>query len=268
MSKARDYRIKPRTKVDLSKTPADDDGGLLREHVEAELPGLKARLSELQELLYAEGKHALLVVLQAMDGGGKDSTIRSVFSGVNPQGCQVVNFKAPTAPELSHDFLWRVHPHTPGRGYITVFNRSHYEDVLAARVNGLVEQERWERRYEHINAFEKTLHDEGVTILKFFLHITKEYQRQRLQRRVDRPQKRWKFDPADLAERARWSEYQQAYQDALRRCSTNWAPWYVVPAEKRWYRDLVILRVLIKTLESLDMKFPPLKFDPATIVIE
>jgi PPK2 family polyphosphate:nucleotide phosphotransferase len=179
----------------------------------------------------------------------------------------VINFKAPTPEELEHDFLWRVHANAPRAGYLAVFNRSHYEDVLIARVKNLVPESRWRKRYDHINAFEELLHDEGTTILKFFLHISRDYQRQRLQRRLDKPDKLWKFDPGDLVERTRWDDYQQAYADALSRCSTRHAPWYVIPAEKRWYRNLLIARIIVDTLESLDMQYPEPGFDPSTIVV-
>mgnify|MGYP003730890229 CR=1 FL=1 len=261
------YRVRPGAKVNLAKIRTDDDGGMTRADGVAAFRGLRKRLGRLQELLYAEGKHALLVVLQAMDGGGKDSTIRSVFSSISPQGCKVVNFKAPNDVERRHDFLWRVHENTPRLGYIGIFNRSHYEDVLVARVKDLVPAERWKARYAHINAFEKMLHDEGTTVVKFFLHISKAYQKERLQHRLTRPDKLWKFDPADLAERERWDKYQEAYEDALHHCSTRHAPWYIIPAEHRWYRNLLVAAVLVQTLQSLKMHFPKPNFDPRTIVI-
>jgi len=260
-------RIKPGQKVRLSQWPTDDDGGRDKDQTEAEFDALSRRLGELQELLYAEGKHALLVVLQATDTGGKDSTIRKVFAPVNPQGCSVVSFKAPTGLELRHDFLWRVHAQAPARGMIVIFNRSHYEDVLVVRVKDLVPEKRWRARYEHINSFERLLRDEGTTILKFFLHVSKDYQKQRLQQRLDRPDKWWKFEPADLTERQRWDEYQAAYDDMLSRCSTEYAPWYVIPAEKRWYRNWLISSVLVDTLEGLNMSYPKATFDPKSIVI-
>jgi PPK2 family polyphosphate:nucleotide phosphotransferase len=218
--------------------------------------------------MYAEAKHALLVVLQAMDAGGKDSTIRNVFGPINPQGCKVINFKAPNDVELKHDFLWRIHENTPRLGYLGVFNRSYYEDVLVVRVKNLVPEKRWKERYDHINHFEKMLTDEGTTVVKLFLHISKDYQKERLQRRLERPDKFWKFDPSDLAERRRWDDYRKAYEDALSRCSTGYAPWYVIPAERRWYRNLLIARVLVQTLESLKMQYPEPKFDPKTMVVE
>lgn len=260
-------QVKPGTDVDLAKMPTDDDGGLDKSAAEAEFAELTERLVGLQKLLYAEGKHALLVVLQAMDAGGKDSTIRSVFGPINPQGCKVVSFKAPNEHELSHDFLWRIHQNVPRCGYIGVFNRSHYEDVLIVRVKGLVPEKRWRQRYAHINAFEEMLHDEGTTVVKFFLHISKDYQKKRFEKRLADPAKHWKFNPADLAERERWDDYMAAYAEAISRCSTKHAPWHIIPAEHRWYRDLLIARVLVHTLEELDMHYPKVDFDPQSIVI-
>jgi PPK2 family polyphosphate:nucleotide phosphotransferase len=198
----------------------------------------------------------LLVVLQAMDSGGKDGTIRRVFEGVNPQGVRVANFKAPTSSELAHDYLWRVHQKVPATGEIVIFNRSHYEDVLVVRVMGLVPEDRWQRRYDHINAFEKILADEGTTILKFYLHISKEEQAERFQARLDNPKKRWKFNAADLDHRRRWGDYMAAFEAVLSRTSAAHAPWFVVPANHKWYRDLVIAETLVDTLEGLDLRYP------------
>jgi PPK2 family polyphosphate:nucleotide phosphotransferase len=214
------------------------------------------RIDELQEVLYAEHKHALLIVFQAMDAGGKDSTIRHVMQGANPQGVQVTSFKAPTAEELDHDFLWRIHKHVPGRGMIGIFNRSHYEDVLVVRVNKLAPEGVWQARYDHINAFERLLADSGVTILKFFLHISKSEQKKRFQDRLDKPDKHWKFSIGDLAVREKWDEYMAAYEDALTRCNTPWAPWHIVPANKKWYRNLVVSSAIVEALERLDMRYP------------
>ena len=239
--------------VDPHGTPGfdgDKDAGTARTAV------LNDRLEELQETLYASGTHRLLVVLQAMDAGGKDGTIRSVFDGVNPQGVRVACFKQPTATELAHDFLWRVHPHTPAAGEIAIWNRSHYEDVLIARVHDLCNETCWRARYEHIAAFEKMLAGEGTTIRKFFLHISKDEQKKRLQERIDDPKKRWKWSSRDLDERARWDDYQRAYEDALAATSTELAPWYVVPADRNWFRDLVVSEVLVETLEGLDLRLP------------
>lgn len=262
------YRVNPGTRINLQQFKTWDDGGWSKAEGKAEFKRLQKRLRQLQELLYAESKQALLVIFQAIDTGGKDSTIRRVFQGVNPQGCQVTSFKAPSELELQHDFLWRVHTHVPRQGYIGIFSRSHYEDVLVVRVKNLVPESRWRSRYEHINAFEQMLHDEGVTLLKFFLHISKDYQKQRLQRRLDNPEKRWKFNRADLVERQRWDSYQFAFEEMLNRCSTPLAPWYVIPAERRWYRDLLVVRTLVDTLESWQMSYPALSFDPAKLVID
>jgi PPK2 family polyphosphate:nucleotide phosphotransferase len=217
---------------------------------------LNDELEALQELLYAEGKHKVLIVLQAMDTGGKDGTIRHVFEGVNPQGVKVASFKIPTPKELAHDYLWRIHKHTPGKGEIVIFNRSHYEDVLVVRVHNLVPTEVWSKRYEQIRAFEKILAEEGTTILKFYLHINKDEQKERLQARLDEPHKNWKFSKGDLAERALWDQYQAAYQDALAKTSTDYAPWYVIPANRKWYRNLVISTIIINKLKSLNMEYP------------
>ncbi|NOZ27170.1 MAG: polyphosphate kinase 2 family protein [Chloroflexi bacterium] len=222
----------------------------------ADLKKDRKRLIQLQELLYAEGKRSLLIILQGMDTSGKDGTIKHVMRGVNPQGCVVTSFKVPTHQELAHDFLWRVHKAVPAKGMIGIFNRSHYEDVLVVRVHNLVPRKVWEKRYDQINAFERTLAENDTVILKFFLHISKEEQKRRLQARLDQPHKRWKFNPADLRERALWDKYVAAYEDAINRCSTEWAPWYVIPADHKWYRNLVIARVIADTLERLDMHFP------------
>jgi PPK2 family polyphosphate:nucleotide phosphotransferase len=225
------------------------------------------RLRDLQAVLWAEGKHALLIILQAMDAGGKDGTIKHVMRGVNPQGCQVTGFKVPTQEELDHDFLWRVHKAVPRRGYIGIFNRSHYEDVLVVRVDELVPEAVWRQRYEQINHFEKLLADTGTTILKFYLHISKQEQRERFEARLDDPHKNWKFSMGDLEKRAQWDDYMEAYNEALSRCSTPWAPWYVVPADHKWYRNAVISRILVETLEGLDMRYPPPLENAADIVV-
>lgn len=257
------YRVEPGSTVRLSdidpgeRLSFDGKKELGNEYLEE----LTLRLRSLQELLYAEGRHRILVVLQAMDTGGKDGVIRHVFRTVNPQGVKVAGFKAPSSRELAHDYLWRIHRETPARGEIRIFNRSHYEDVLVVRVRNLVSPEVWERRYNHIREFERMLADEGTTILKFFLHISKDEQAERLQARLDDPEKHWKFSPADLEERKLWDDYQQAFEVALTRTSTPWAPWYVVPANSKWYRNLVVARVLVDTLEGLDMRFPESSLD-------
>lgn len=264
------YRVNPGAQIDLSQWDAEDKSlfPISKDEGKAKLPDLNHRLEELQELLYAEHKHKLLIVLQAMDTGGKDSTIRHVFEGVNPQGVRVASFKKPTPQELDHDFLWRVHQQTPGKGEIVIFNRSHYEDVLVVRVHNLVPAAVWSRRYDHINDFERMLADEGTTILKFYLHISLAEQKERLQDRLDEPDKHWKFNPADLAERKLWPEYIAAYQEALSRTSTEWAPWYIIPANRKWYRNLVISTIIIEKLQSLKMAYPEPTFDPTQITIE
>ena len=252
------YRVLPKSKINLKDFDPNDtslfDGG--KKEAKAAMVELNQKLSELQELLYAEGKHKMLIILQAMDTGGKDGTIRSVFEGVNPQGVKVASFKTPTALELSHDYLWRIHQHTPARGEVVIFNRSQYEDVLVVRVHSLVPEEVWSKRYEHINAFERMLCDEGTTILKFYLHIDLKEQAKRFLARVEDPTKQWKFNPGDLSERERWNEYMHAYEDMLNRTSTAWAPWYVIPANKKWYRNWLIAKIVVKTLKDLDMRYP------------
>jgi PPK2 family polyphosphate:nucleotide phosphotransferase len=233
----------------------------------AELKRNSKRLQELQDILWAEGKHSLLIVLQAMDGGGKDGTIKQVMRGVNPQGCQVTSFKVPTEEELDHDYLWRVHKATPRRGYIGIFNRSHYEDVLVVRVHNLVPEAAWQQRYDQINQFEKLLADTGTRILKFFLYISREEQKERFEARLQDPRKNWKFSTGDVKERGYWDDYMAAYEDALNRCSTPWAPWYIIPSNHKWYRDLVISQILVETLEKLDMHYPPPLPDAGEIVI-
>ena len=264
------YRIQPGQKVDLSHwDPSDKSIFPMGKKVGKEhLKELNGELEALQELLYAEGKHKVLIVLQAMDTGGKDGTIRHVFEGVNPQGVKVASFKAPTRKELAHDYLWRIHKHTPGKGEIVIFNRSHYEDVLVVRVHNLAPEAVWSKRYEHINAFEKTLADEGTTILKFYLHIDKDEQKERLQDRLDEPNKNWKFSLGDLEERKLWGQYTEAFEAALENTSTAYAPWYVIPANRKWYRNLVISTIIIEKLKSLNMSFPKPEDDLSGVVIE
>lgn len=234
----------------------------------AELAELNFQLDDLQEQLYADGRHRVLVVLQGMDTSGKGGTIRKVFQGVNPSGVRVAAFKAPTEAELAHDFLWRVHPQVPGDGELVIFDRSHYEDVLIARVRGLVPAERWKARYRHIQDFERMLVAEGTVILKFFLHISADEQRERLQARLENPKKHWKFRLTDLEERKLWDDYQEAYEVAIKETATPDAPWYVVPANRKWYRNLVVCRTLIQTLEALDLHYPPSPDDLTNVVVE
>lgn len=251
------FLVPPNTPVTLSDYDPGYAGGYKSKgETKAELKRNGKRLQELQEVLWAEGKHSLLIVLQAMDAGGKDGTIKHVMRGVNPQGCQVISFKVPTKEELDHDYLWRVHKQTPRKGEIVIFNRSHYEDVLVVRVHNLVPEEVWRKRYSQINDFERLLSEEGTTILKFFLHIDKIEQKSRLQARLDDPQKRWKFSLGDLEERKLWPDYTIAYEEAISRTSTEWAPWYIVPSNRKWYRNLTIAKIIIGTLKNLDMQFP------------
>jgi PPK2 family polyphosphate:nucleotide phosphotransferase len=260
--------VKPGKKLKLADHDPDDSHGFTKEMADRQLQKHQSKLDQLQELLYAGKQHALLIVLQALDAGGKDGTIRHVMSGVNPQSCDVTSFKAPTAEELGHDFLWRVHKAVPAKGSIGIFNRSHYEDVLIARVHKLVPKSVWSKRYAHINDFEHMLADSGVKILKFFLHISKDEQKRRFEQRIADRCKRWKVSPADFEERKLWDEYIDAFEDALSKCSADCAPWYVIPANKKWFRDLAVSQIIVEALESLDMKYPKIEFDPATIVIK
>ena len=252
------YKIKPGDKVKLAQIDPEDTHEFKDSKSAAQpvIAKLNSQLEILQEQLYAEHKHKILVVLQGMDTSGKDGTISHVFEGVNPQGVRVASFKVPTPEEMDHDYLWRVHAQTPGKGELVIFNRSHYEDVLVVRVHNLAPEDVWKKRFDQINAFERLLCDEGATILKFFLHIDLDEQKGRLLERLDDPNKHWKFNPGDLKERALWQEYQAAYEDVLEKTSTSWAPWYVVPANKKWYRDYVISSVLIETLKKLDLRLP------------
>ncbi len=222
-----------------------------------ELDTLHQQMADLQEVFYASGKYALLIVLQAMDAGGKDGTVSHVMRGLNPAGCAVTPFKVPSAEELSHDFLWRIHKAVPARGQIGIFNRSHYEDVLVVRVMQLAPEKIWRARFEQINSFEKNLAQNNVIILKFFLHISHTEQTERLRARLEDPTKNWKITPSDLEMRTKWSDYQKAYEEVLECCTTEYAPWTIVPANKKWYRNLVVAAKIVKTLKSLDLHFPP-----------
>lgn len=232
------------------------------------LKKLNKQLVRLQALLYAGSEHAILIILQGMDTCGKDGTTRKVMVGINVQGCDVVNFKVPTSEELSHDFLWRAHKAVPMKGKIGIFNRSHYEDVLVVRVHDLVTKSVWEQRYQQINDFEKMLTENGTVVLKFFLHISKEEQKDRLESRINDPTKHWKITEADIRERAYWDEYMEAYEEVLNKCSTDWAPWYIIPANNKWYRNLVITERIVKTLEKLDMKFPEPNSDISKLIVD
>ena len=251
------YRIGPGDRITLADIdPNASEHDKKKKDVEEELQRHCQRIRKLQERLYAENQRSLLIVLQAMDTGGKDGTIKHVFGEVNPQGCQVWSFKVPSLEEASHDFLWRYHHRVPQRGMITIFNRAHYEDVLVVRVHKLVPEKIWRQRYHIINEFEQMLTLSNITILKFFLHISKDEQKRRLENRLKNPDKQWKFSKSDIEERRLWDEYQKAFEDAISNCSTANAPWYVVPANKKWYRNLVIARTIADTLEAMNPQYP------------
>ena len=254
----RRYRAEPGVPIRLADvSPDESEGYKSKKDVTSELATHRKRIAELQARLYAEQRQSLLIVLQAMDTGGKDGAIKHVFGGVNPQGCRVWSFKAPSSEEAGHDFLWRYHLRTPSRGMITIFNRSHYEDVLVVRVKELVAESVWRGRYDTICDFERTLARENVVVLKFFLHISKDEQKRRLEARLQDPSKHWKFSSNDLQERAYWDDYQSAFEDAVNQTSTQYAPWYVVPANKKWFRNLVIARTIADTLAAMAPEFPP-----------
>ena len=263
------YRVQPGSAVNLKKWDPADKSAFKgnKAHGEAKVGQLTARLETLQEMLYAEHKHKVLIVLQGMDTAGKDGVIRKVFEGINPQGVQVASFKLPTPVELDHDYLWRAHQRVPANGEITIFNRSYYEDVLAVRVHDLVPAKVWQRRFAQINEFESMLVEEGLTVLKFFLHIDQAEQKKRLQARLDEPHKLWKFNEGDLKERDLWADYTKAYEAVLSKTSTADAPWYIVPANSKWYRDLVIATVLVETLRGLKMRYPASAAGLADVVI-
>ncbi len=263
------YLAEPGRKFKLADHKADDTGKFKdKKDAQGDIDANLKKLIGLQDKLYASAKQAVLVVFQAMDGGGKDGAVDHVFGGVNPQGCVVTSFKVPTRLESAHDFLWRIHAAAPPRGLIGIFNRSHYESVLVERVKKLVPDEVWARRYDHINNFEKLLADEGTTIVKFFLNISWEEQKKRMEKRLADPRKNWKFDPEDLKTRERWPDYMAAYEDAVRKCSTPHAPWYVVPADHKWYRNWVISDILTRTLETMDLKYPPPLKDAGSIQVK
>lgn len=262
------YLVKPGSKVDLDEWDPDDTKSFRgdKERARAKIQQLDRKLDVLQELLYAEHKHKVLVVLQAMDTAGKDGVIRKVFEGVNPQGVRVATFKQPTPQELDHDYLWRVHQELPSKGQLVIFNRSHYEDVLVVRVHNLVPPSVWEKRYNQINEFERMLAEEGTTVLKFYLHIDEEEQKKRLQARLADPDKRWKFSQDDIRERTLWPLYIKAYNAVLSKTSTAWAPWYIVPSNSKWYRNLVVAQVLVDALGKLKMSYPVIKENKKIVI--
>ena len=266
------YRIDNSERVKLSHfDPADtgkfspDDAGKAK--ARKLLKKQKRELAELQNLLYADSSRSLLVVLQAIDAGGKDSTIRKVMSGINPQGIRVTSFKAPNQEELAHDFLWRIHKATPKLGMIGVFNRSHYEDILAVRVNNLVPKEVWSKRYEAINAFEETLNNAGSAIIKLYLNISKDEQKRRFEDRLNKADKHWKFNPNDLADRELWDDYRRAFEDVFSKCATKRAPWFIVPANVKWYRDVVVAQIILERLRRMKLSYPGIDYDPSEISI-
>jgi PPK2 family polyphosphate:nucleotide phosphotransferase len=270
----KEYRVKPGTKLKLARFDPDDAGGYKsseagKARARAATAEFIAKLGTLQERLYAGASRAVLIVLQGMDTSGKDGTIKNVMSGVNPQGCRVATFKVPTSLERAHDFLWRVHREVPAKGHIGIFNRSHYEDVLVTRVHGDLSGREVKQRWRRINEFEALLHESGTRVLKFFLHISKDEQRERLQKRIQNPEKRWKFNVGDLEERKLWDRYMTAFEDVISATGTDYAPWYIVPANRKWYRDLVVAGTVVGALEEMKLAYPEppadIDFDKLTI---
>lgn len=265
------YWVKPGAEVDLVKIDGGEKAlfkGVGKEEIQRQFDELQDKLQELQKRLYAQNKHRILVVMQAMDTGGKDGCIKHVFSRIDPQGIHVRSFKKPSEEELSYDFLWRVHSKVPHRGQLVIFNRSHYEDIIAVRVKKIFPDEVWKRRQRHVVEFERMLAEEGTTIVKIFLHISKDEQKKRLEARLADPVKHWKINPDDLVDRARWDDFMRAYEDVMQKTSTEFAPWYVVPADRKWYRNLCVARIMLDTLKKLNMEYPAINWDPKTIKIE
>lgn len=258
----------PGKKVDILDYDPGDSHGIEKEEAQEQVAALRTRLNDLQNLLYADERFAMLVVLQGIDTAGKDSTINSVFQEVGPNGCRVESFKAPTPEELAHDYLWRYRRVTPMKGHVTIFNRSHYESVLVERVKDIVPKGVWKKRYDDINEWERYLVRNGTVVMKFFLLISKEEQRERLQERIDNPKKQWKFRMGDLDDRKLWDEYVEAYSDAISATNTKHAPWHVVPSNRKWYRDLVVATALVEKLESLDLRYPPPEEGIAGLVVQ
>lgn len=266
------YLVDKKIALEDYATSCSED--LKRDDVEKKLmPENLKRMAKFQEKLYAEGKHGLLIVIQAMDTAGKDGLVRHVMTTFNPQGVYVASFKVPSSTELTHDYLWRIHQVAPARGGITIFNRSHYEDVIVSRVHNLVAKQNlpdemktekiWDERYEQIREYEKYLHQNGIEVLKFFLHLSKEEQRVRLLARIDEPKKNWKFSSADIAERGYWNEYQRTYEKAINETSTKYAPWYIIPADQKWFARYLVSQIIVEKFEALDPKFPVLSADDA-----
>jgi PPK2 family polyphosphate:nucleotide phosphotransferase len=266
MDLAKHLIVKPGSKVRLKDRDPHETFGIRRN--DKALEKTLERLRRLQHLLYADRRCALLIVLQGLDAGGKDGTIRHVMSGVNPQGCQVTAFKTPTPEERAHDFLWRVHKAVPPLGDIGIFNRSHYEDVLVVRVHKLVSKDVWRSRYRQINDFEQMLNENRITILKFFLYISKDEQKKRLEARIKDPTRNWKFSLSDIEERRYWDDYIEVYEDALRKCSTDYAPWYVIPANDKWFRNYLVAEIVVSTLERMGLKYPRPTVDISKVVLD
>src|SRR5215471_10769958 len=263
------FRVTPGRRVRISDyDPSETKLMPTKKEAEKEIKKDIDRLGELQERLYAEHNRSLLIILQGMDASGKDGTVKHVMTGLNPRTCTVASFKVPAGEELDHDFLWRIERAMPRKGFIGVFNRSQYEDVLAARIHKLVKPEVWKERFDQINRFEQLKTELGILILKFFLHVSKGEQKQRLQERLDSSRKNWKFSQADLKERELWNDYQDAYEDVLNKCSTEWAPWYIVPADHKWYRNWMVARTIVEKLESMNLKYPPPQTDLSKVRIK
>lgn len=265
------YLVKPGAKVDLAKIDSDERALFLtggKDESTKAFDKLQDELQELQKVLYAQNKHRILLVLQAMDTGGKDGCVKHVFSRIDPQGIHVRSFKKPTEEELARDFLWRVHNKVPRNGEMVIFNRSHYEDVIAVKVKKLFPDKVWKQRYQHIIDFERMLAEEGTTIVKIYLHISKDEQKRRIVSRLDNPDKHWKFHPDDLKDRALWNDFMKTYEDLLSKTSTEHAPWYVVPANRKWYRNLCVARIMVDTMKRLNMKLPTVDWDPKKIIVE
>ena len=265
------YWVKPGSKLDLNALNPNEKTlfkGESKEDYGPQFQQILDELQELQKILYAQNKHRILVVIQAMDTGGKDGCIKSVFSGIDPQGIHVQPFKKPSEEELAHDFLWRVHQVVPRNGQLTIFNRSHYEDIIAVRVKKIFPDKVWKQRQRHVLEFERMLAEEGTTIIKIFLNISKEEQKKRLESRLANPEKHWKFHPDDLADRARWDEFMHAYEEVIEKTTTELAPWYVIPADRKWYRNLCVARIILEHLKQLNMEIPPIDWDPSKVIIE
>jgi PPK2 family polyphosphate:nucleotide phosphotransferase len=265
------YLVKPGTDLDLGEIDSSEKTLFEQITKETFMPveeRLRNELRELQKVLYAQNKHRVLVVIQAMDTGGKDGCIKNVFSGIDPQGIRVLAFKKPSEEELAHDFLWRVHGEVPRNGGLVIFNRSHYEDIIAVRVKKIFPEQVWKRRQRHVVEFERMLAEEGTTIVKIFLHISKDEQKKRLDSRLANPAKHWKFNPDDLADRARWGDFMKAYEEVISKTSTDLAPWYVIPADRKWYRNLCVAQLMVDTLKGLKMEYPKITWDPKSIVVD